>query len=68
MSKIQNEEMGNMNKSLKNKEKDAIARSGKVWVKIPDMDYRQASGVEFRGKYMTLAEYRRLKARKKYGC
>ena len=32
----------------------------KIWVKVPSMNYRQSSGVEFRGKYVTVDEYRSI--------
>lgn len=38
--------------------KDRISKNGKIWVKRPSLDYRQSSGVEFRGMYLTKEEYR----------
>lgn len=32
----------------------------KIWVKVPSMNYRQSSGVEFRGKYVTVEEYKAI--------
>lgn len=32
----------------------------KIWVKVPAMNYRQSSGVEFRGKYVTREEYKAI--------
>lgn len=46
-----------MQKTDTSRLKDALSANGKIWVKTPSMNYRQSSGVEFRGKYMTLKEY-----------
>lgn len=35
----------------------------RYWVHIPSRNIRQASGVEFRGKYMTEKEYAKYKER-----
>lgn len=45
--------------------KAKLARIGKVWVHVPSMNYRQSTGVEFRGHYMTIAEYREYRRSKK---
>lgn len=39
-------------------EQEKLSKNGKVWVHVPEMNIRQGSGVEFRGKYMTRQEFR----------
>ena len=45
-----------MEKSTKSKQKDLERKHGKMFIKMESLNYRQSSGVEFRGKYMTLEE------------
>ena len=45
-------------KTKKSQRKDKLARSGKIFVKMPSKNYRQSSGVEYRGEWMTAQEYR----------
>ena len=40
--------------------KKTSLHKGQVWVHVPDMNYRQSSGVEYRGKYISYAEYRMM--------
>lgn len=54
-----------MKKKRLNIEKERKARNGLMWVHIPSMNYRQSSGVEYRGKYMTREEYRTMIIRRK---
>ena len=37
--------------------KDSLRARGDFWIKTPSKNYRQSGGVEFRGKYVTAAEY-----------
>ena len=56
-----------MRKSVQNQVRDRLNHMGEIWVKMPKLNYRQSTGVEFRGKYMTPTEYRdylRLKMQK----
>ena len=48
-----------MEKTRRDKQRDAEKRGGKVWVKDPQMNLVQVSGVEFRGRYLTRDEYRK---------
>jgi len=54
-----------MEKSSFSKERDRLARGDKFWVRIPEMDYRQSSGVEYRGVWMTKEEYHVWRSTKK---
>lgn len=45
-----------MEKSAKSKQKDLERKRGKMFIKMESLNYRQSSGVEFRGKYMTFEE------------
>lgn len=47
-----------MEKSDKSKEKDKLKTGGKVWIKDSRLNYRQSSGLEFGGRYLTAAEAR----------
>ena len=47
-----------MQKTRQNILKEKFNKEGLMWVKIPSMNYRQSTGVEYRGKYMTPMEYR----------
>lgn len=53
-----------MQKTSYNVGRDIIARDGKIWVHMPELNYRQSSGVEYKGVYMTPAEYREWKQKK----
>ena len=46
-----------MQKTNANIIRDRVSKNGMVWVKRPSYNYRQSSGVEFRGMYMTRQEY-----------
>ena len=48
-----------MEKSRSQKAREKLSKNGKIWVHMPEMNRREASGVEFRGRYMTLSEYRK---------
>ena len=51
-----------MKKTIKNKERDYVRKKGKMFIKMESLNYRQSSGVEFRGRYMTSEEIgRRIK-------
>lgn len=51
-----------MEKSAKSKQKDLERKRGKMFIKMESLNYRQSSGVEFRGRYMTSEEIgRRIK-------
>ena len=51
-----------MKKTIKNKERDCERKKGKMFIKMESLNYRQSSGVEFRGRYMTSEEIgRRIK-------
>lgn len=51
-----------MKKTIKNKERDYERKKGKMFIKMESLNYRQSSGVEFRGRYMTSEEIgRRIK-------
>lgn len=52
-----------MKKSDKNIRKDAVLHDGKFWVRDPSCDIRQASGVTFGGRYVTLKEFKLLRRR-----
>lgn len=41
-----------MRKTEENQIKDRLRHLGQIWVRKPSMDYRQASGVEFRGEWV----------------
>ena len=45
-----------MKKTIKNKERDYERKKGKMFIKMESLNYRQSSGVEFRGRYMTSEE------------
>lgn len=45
-----------MKKSAKSKQKDLERKRGKMFIKMESLNYRQSSGVEFRGRYMALEE------------
>lgn len=47
-----------MYKTQKNELKDRTTHKGKFWVKDPSLNYRQSSGVEFRGRYVDAVEFR----------
>lgn len=57
-----------MNKTTTNIVKDRISKNGKIWVKRPSLNYRQSSGVEFRGMYLTKEEYRNYKLTGFFPC
>ena len=51
-----------MKKTIKNKERDYERKKGKMFIKMESLNYRQSSGVEFRGRDMTSEEIgRRIK-------
>ena len=54
-----------MKKSSKPKRKEPNPRNGKIWIDDPDMHIRQASGVQFGGRYVTFEEIRMLMNRRK---
>ena len=45
-----------MKKTIKNKKRDYERKKGKMFIKMESLNYRQSSGVEFRGRYMTSEE------------
>lgn len=47
-----------MQKTEKKKKKDKLAKHGKFWIHDPNMNYRQSSGVQYGGRYVTLDEYK----------
>lgn len=47
-----------MKMTEKNAKKSVAFHKGKIWLKRPSMNLRQSSGVQFRGVYLTLNEYK----------
>lgn len=54
-----------MKKSANSKSPKPNPHNGKIWIDDPDMHIRQASGVQFGGRYVTFEEFRMLMNRRK---
>ena len=46
-----------MRKTANSLKKDASLHGGQFWIKKPSLNYRQSSGVEFRGEYVNAKAY-----------
>lgn len=56
-----------MKKTESSKRKDLQKYRGRFWMHDPDMDIRQASGVTFGGRYVSITEYKEWIKRKEGG-
>ena len=53
-----------MEKTEKSRLNDWNTYGGLIWVRMPSKDIRTSSGVQFRGVYMTTAEYKSMLKKK----